>query len=86
LGVYRRKTAQPFQGCEQSPRALLNPGFQSKPWADISERFQRTSSLGFIGELGNAHFSFRHDVDVTDDCYVRLDNQVVLRFYRHGIL
>jgi hypothetical protein len=21
----------PFQGCEQSPRAFLNPGFQSKP-------------------------------------------------------
>jgi hypothetical protein len=41
----------------------------------------------FIGELGNAHFSFRqHDVDVNDDCHVRLDNQVVLRFYLHGIL
>ncbi len=41
----------------------------------------------FIGELGNAHFSFRqHDVDVNDDCHVRLDSQVVLRFYLQGIL
>jgi hypothetical protein len=41
----------------------------------------------FIGELGNSHFSFRqHDVDVNDDCHVRLDSQVVLRFYLHGIL
>jgi len=41
----------------------------------------------FIGELGNAHFSLRqHDVDVNDDCHVRLDSQVVLRFYLHGIL
>ena len=41
----------------------------------------------FIGELGNAHFSFRqHDVGVNDDCHVRLDSQVVLRLYLHGIL
>jgi hypothetical protein len=25
----------------KSPADLLNPGFQSKPWAGISERFQR---------------------------------------------
>jgi hypothetical protein len=49
---------------------------------DISHR-----NADFIGELGNAHFSFRqHDVDVNDDCHVRLDSQVVLRFYLHGIL
>jgi hypothetical protein len=35
------KTAQPLQGCKLSHRAFLNPGFQSKPWADISQRFQR---------------------------------------------
>ena len=41
----------------------------------------------FIGELGNAHFSFRqNDVDANDDCHVRLDSHVVVRFYRHGIL
>jgi hypothetical protein len=34
---------------------------------DISHR-----NADFIGELGNAHFSFRqHDVDVNDDCHVR---------------
>ena len=33
----------------------------------------------FIGELGNAHFSFReHELDVNDDCHIRLDSQVVL--------
>jgi hypothetical protein len=26
--------------------AFLHPGFQSKPWADISQRFQRYSILG----------------------------------------
>jgi hypothetical protein len=38
---------------------LLNPGFQSKPWAGISERFQRYSS----------HLEFSHNlyrVVVTD--------------------
>jgi len=25
----------------ESFKALLSPGFQSKPWAEISERFQR---------------------------------------------
>lgn len=29
------------QGCEKSPRELLIPGFQSKLWADISQRRQR---------------------------------------------
>jgi hypothetical protein len=37
------KPRNPFKGCEQSPRAFLNPGFQSKPWAGIGERFQRYS-------------------------------------------
>jgi len=37
------KTSQPLQGCEQFLLAFLNPGFQSKPWADIGERFQRYS-------------------------------------------
>ena len=36
-----RNTSQPLRGCEQSPRTFLNPGFQSKPWADVSQRFQR---------------------------------------------
>jgi len=39
------KLRNPFQGCEQSPRAFLNPGFQSKPWAGIGQRFQRYSIL-----------------------------------------
>jgi hypothetical protein len=38
-----REAAQPLQGCEQFPRALLDPGFQSKPWADIGQRLQRYS-------------------------------------------
>jgi hypothetical protein len=33
----------------------LNPGFQSKPWAGISERFQRYSS----------HVEFSHTLGVT---------------------
>jgi len=43
--------AQPLQGCEQSPRAFLNPGFQSKPWADISQRFQRYSMFARTHEF-----------------------------------
>ena len=32
--------------------------------------------------LGKAHFSVRqHDGDVNNDCHVRLDSQVGLRFY-----
>ncbi len=49
---------------------------------DISHR-----NADFIGEIGNAHFSFRqHELDVNDYCHVRLDSQVVLRFHIHGIL
>jgi len=41
----------------------------------------------FVGELGNAHFSFRqHDVDVNDDCHFCLDSKIALRLYIHGIL
>ena len=41
----------------------------------------------FLSGWRTAHFSFRqHDVDVNDGCHVRLDSQVVLRFYLHGIL
>ena len=35
------KQSQLLQSCEESLAGLLNPGFQSKPWAEISERFQR---------------------------------------------
>jgi hypothetical protein len=41
-----REAAQPLQGCEKFPRAFLNPGFRSKPWADIRQRFQRYSIFG----------------------------------------
>src|SRR5687767_4610138 len=33
-----RNPRKPLQGCEQSPRTFLNPGFQSKPWAEIYRR------------------------------------------------
>ena len=52
-----RKTAQPLQGCEESPRAFLDPGFQSKPWAGIGERFQRYSSRTSLPNSGD-HFDF----------------------------
>jgi len=39
------KPRNPFQGCEQSLLVFLNPGFQSKPWADIGQRFQRYSII-----------------------------------------
>ena len=32
---------QPLQGCEKVFADDYDPGFQSKPWAEISERFQR---------------------------------------------
>jgi len=34
-----------LSGLRTISSALLNPGFQSKPWADISQRFQRYSSF-----------------------------------------
>jgi hypothetical protein len=34
---------QLLQSCERVLAGLLSPGFQSKPWAGISERFQRCS-------------------------------------------
>jgi hypothetical protein len=43
---------QPLQGCEQSPQVFLHPGFQGKPWADISERFQRYTILGRTNQAG----------------------------------
>ena len=46
--VNRRNTAQPLQGCKQSPRTFLHPGFQSQPWAEISQRFQRYSIAPLI--------------------------------------
>jgi len=38
------KQSQLLQSCEKSFAGLLNPGFQSQPWAGISQRFQRYSS------------------------------------------
>jgi hypothetical protein len=38
------RPCNPFRGRKQSPRPFLNPGFQSKPWADIGQRFQRYST------------------------------------------
>src|SRR5258705_1807128 len=49
--LVNRKAAQLLQGCEQTPRAFLNPGFQSKPWAGISQRFQRYSILARTHEF-----------------------------------
>jgi hypothetical protein len=40
----RRRIAtlsQLLQSCEESLAPLLTPGFQSKPWAEIGQRFQR---------------------------------------------
>ena len=36
-----RNATQLFQSCAESLEAVLVPGFQSKPWAGICERFQR---------------------------------------------
>jgi hypothetical protein len=33
--------AQLLQSCEESFQGISNPGFQGKPWAGISQRFQR---------------------------------------------
>ena len=33
--------SQPLQGCEKFIADDDDPGFQSKPWAEISQRFQR---------------------------------------------
>ena len=38
-----RKRSQLRQSCEEYILITRNPGFQSKPWAEISERFQRYS-------------------------------------------
>jgi hypothetical protein len=46
------KHSQLLQSCEVSLAAFNNPGFQSKPWAGISERFQRCPSA--------QQFSHRH--------------------------
>jgi hypothetical protein len=45
------KPRNPFQGCEEFLGAFLNPGFQSKPWADIGQRFQRYSILARTHEF-----------------------------------
>jgi hypothetical protein len=36
-----RTATQLLQSCDQATVSDLFPGFQSKPWAEISERFQR---------------------------------------------
>jgi hypothetical protein len=47
--------------CGNRPFRIALPFFNTR---DISYH-----NADFIGELGNAHFSFRqHDVDVNDDC------------------
>jgi hypothetical protein len=45
------KLHNPFRVANKLLEAFLHPGFQSKPWADISQRFQRYSILARIHEL-----------------------------------
>jgi len=39
--VLHLKQSQLLQSCDEPEYSILNPGFQSKPWAEICERFQR---------------------------------------------
>jgi hypothetical protein len=39
--LWNRKPSQPLQGCKESLTDDDDPGFQGKPWAEISQRFQR---------------------------------------------
>jgi hypothetical protein len=43
-GRWIANPSQLLQSCEESVQAFLSPGFQSKPWAGISQRFQRFES------------------------------------------
>jgi hypothetical protein len=43
-----RPSMQPLQGWVKSIADDDNPGFQSKPWAGISQRFQRYCSEAFL--------------------------------------
>jgi hypothetical protein len=45
LDVSSPQIGATLSGLRQSPEAFSNPEFQSKPWAEISQRFQRTSLL-----------------------------------------
>jgi hypothetical protein len=38
--------SQPLQGCEKSLPAFSFPGFQNKPWAEISEHLRRYQRQG----------------------------------------
>jgi len=52
-GSESRQASQPFQGCENFLAGDVDPGFQSKPWAGVSQRFQRFKIKGSELELTN---------------------------------
>jgi hypothetical protein len=49
-----RTATQPFQGCVFKKLGMRSPGFQSKPWAGICERFQRLVTKLEAGALKGA--------------------------------
>ena len=70
LAIHHRDDYDPSVGPEAMSKIRIEDPLFSSILPGVAD---------FIGELGNAHFSFRqHDLDVNDDCHIRLDSQVVL--------